>query len=294
MEKIITDKKKLLKRTSKNIFIKYFPKTSTKYLYKKVFNRKLNLKQPKTFNEKIMWLKLNTYYKNSIINKCSDKVRVRDYIKEKVGENILVPIIGIYNDETEIEWTKLPNQFVLKINTGSGYNIICKDKRNLDENETKKTLKKWMNEEYYLKYGDYQYKGIKKQILCEKFLSENIRDYKFFCFHGKPKFFYISEGLGEHKNPKMGYYDFEGNDLKIKREGYDMLTKENIKLPYNFNNMIEISKKLSEDFPFVRVDLYNVDGKIYFSELTFIPTGGFMKINPEKYDRIWGDMLKIK
>lgn len=286
-------KLKKIKEKYKNIFIKYFPKSASKYLYKKVFNKKLNLKNPETFNEKIMWLKLNLYYKNSIITKCVDKVMVREYVKEKIGDSILVPVIGIYNDEKEIDWSKLPKQFVLKINTGCGYNIICKNKENLDEQEVKKTIRKWMKEEFYLKYADYQYRWVKKKILCEQFLGENIRDYKFFCFNGNPEFFYISEGLGEHENTKMGYYDINGNDLGVKREGYEVITKENAKIPVNFDDMIEISKKLSEDFPFVRVDLYNIDGKIYFSELTFIPTGGMMKVKPEKYDEIWGKMLKL-
>lgn len=275
------------------VLIKYFHIQASKYLYKKTFHRKINLKNPKRFNEKIMWLKLNKYYKNPDIIKCVDKIKVRDYVEQKVGKDILVPIIGTYNNEKEIEWETLPNQFVLKINTGSGYNIVCKNKSKLSEKQTKEKLKKWLNEEYYIKYADYQYIGVEKKILCEKFLQENIRDYKFFCFHGKSEFFYVSEGLGDHNNLKMGYFDMQGKDLKVRREGYNMISQDELVLPSNFENMIKIAEKLSKDFPFVRVDLYNIDKQIYFSELTFIPTGGLMKIEPDEYDMIWGDLLKL-
>ena len=270
------------------------PKSASKYLYKKVFGKKLNLKKPTTFNEKIMWLKLNTYYKNNKITDCVDKVKVKEFIKEKGYEKIVVPNIAIYNNTKEIQWDELPNSFVLKCNFGCGYNIICKNKSKLSETETKKTLEKWMKEEFYTKNAEVQYKYVDKKILCEKFLGEDIKDYKFFCFNGEPKFLYVSSGLGEHDNPKIGYYDLQLNELNIKRDGYEILKKEELEIPKNFEEMIEISKGLSSEFPFVRVDLYSINDRVYFSELTFVPTGGVMKIQPERYDKLWGELLNIE
>lgn len=151
-----------------------------------------------------------------------------------------------------------------------------------------------MKEDYTLKYAEVQYKYVKKKIICEKLLDNDIIDYKFFCFDGKPKFLYVSKGLNDknEKKPEMCYYDCNWNKLNVIREGY-VNPKEEFKKPKMLNKMLEISKDLSKDFPFVRVDLFNVNEKIYFSELTFIPTGGVMKVEPEEKDLEWGKLLKI-
>lgn len=270
------------------------PTIASKHLYRKNFKRKLDLKNPRTFNEKIMWLKLNTYYNNSVITNCVDKYRVREYIEKAGHANILNTLIGVYDNAEEIEWDNLPKQFVLKCNFGCGYNIICKDKDSLDEKTTKKTLNGWMKKNYTLEYAEVQYKFIKKKIICEVFLEDNIIDYKFFCFNGKPQFLYVSSGLGEkdESRHKMCYYDCNWNKLNIVRAGYE-LPEIDFEKPKNFDEMLKISRDLSKEFPFVRVDLFNVKDKIYFSELTFVPTGGVMKIKPEAKDFEWGELLKI-
>ena len=269
-------------------------KIASKHLYKKNFKRKLDLKNPKTFNEKIMWLKLNTYNNNPIITQCVDKYRVREYIENKGYKNILNDLIGVYDNANQITWKDLPEKFVLKCNFGCGYNIICKNKKDIDEGTTKKILNKWMKENYTLKYAEIQYKDVKKKIICEKFLEDDIIDYKFFCFNGIPQFLYVSSGLGEKNENchKMCYYDCNWNKLNIARAGYQLPDKDFDK-PKMFDEMMKISKDLSKDFPFVRVDLFNINDKIYFSELTFIPTGGVMKITPEEKDLEWGNLLKI-
>lgn len=275
--------------------IYYFisPTLLTKKLYKQNFKRNLDLKNPKTFNEKIMWLKLNYYKDDAKIKQCIDKYNVRNYILEKNLSDILNELYGVYNDPDDINFDMLPDRFVLKCNNGSGFNLIVKNKNELDIENTKQIMKKWLKSNYEIKYAEIQYKGIKKLIICEKYLEDDITDYKFFCFHGKPKFLYVSSGLGEKKCVKMQYYDLNLNSLNVKREGYISDTNPKLKKPKNFSKMIEIATRLSEDFPFVRVDLYNIDGKVYFSELTFVPTGGLMKIEPEKYDYIWGTYLNL-
>ena len=271
------------------------PVLLTKVLYKKAFNKKLNIKSPQTFNEKIQWLKLYYYNDNKLVKNCIDKYEVRKYVKSKGLENILVKLLGVYDSENDINYESLPKKFVLKSTSGSGNNIIVDDKTSISKEKIIKTLKKWKKDKYEVHYAELQYKGIPKRIICEEYLDSKIIDYKFFCFHGKPKFLYVSSGLGKHENLKMDYLDMDFKSLGISREGYS--NNLEIEKPKNFKEMIEIAKKLSIDFPFVRVDLYNLNGKIYFSELTFIPTGGLMKINPKKFDKIWGtylDLSKIK
>lgn len=274
------------------ILCKISPVLATNALYKRIFKHPPDLKHPKTFNEKILWLKLNTYKDNELITQCVDKYRVREYIENCGYGNILDKLIGVYNRPEDIEWSNLPKQFVLKLNTGSGYNIVCKNKDNLDENKAKKKLKKWMKEDYSLKYADIQYKNVRPKIICEEYLADDIVDYKFFCFNGVPEFLYISKGLGDKDYLQMAFYTCDWKEIDIERYGYHRL-KEKIVKPQNYDEMLEISKRLSKDFPFVRVDLYNINGKIYFSELTFVPTAGVMKVTPEEKLIEWGNLLKI-
>ena len=273
------------------IIYKISPVLLSKILFKETFKESLNLKNPKTFNEKIMWLKLYYYRNNKKVKDCIDKYKVREYIEKKELKEILVKLYGVYNDSNEIDFEKLPKSFVLKSTSGSGNNLIIENKDEININEVKMTIDKWKKEEYEKKYGEVQYEGIEKRIICEEYLGDNITDYKFFCFNGEPRFLYISTGLGKKENLCMEYLDMKFNSLNIKRKGYNNFT--NLQKPSNFEILVDYSKKLSKDFPFVRVDLYDIDNKIYFSELTFVPTAGLMRINPEKYDLIWGEYLDI-
>lgn len=267
------------------------PVALSKNLYKKNFNKKLNLKNPNTFNEKIMWLKLYYCKDNKLVKKCIDKYRVREYINEKGLDNILVKLYGVYNNPKEINYEELPESFVLKSTSGSGNNIIIEDKKKIDVFKINKKLKRWKKEKYEEKFAETQYKGIDRNIICEEYLGKNIIDYKFFCFNGEPKFLYVSSGLGKKEDLYMEYLDMNFKSLGINRDGYKNF--DNLIKPVNFNKMVEYAKILSKDFPFVRVDMYNINNNIYFSELTFVPTGGLMKINPNKYDDIWGEYLDL-
>ncbi len=253
----------------------------------------LNLNNPRTFNEKIQWLKI--YYRNSLLTQCADKYLVRDYVQEKIGSNYLIPLLGVYNDEKQINFKQLPNQFVLKLNNGSGKNIICKDKRNLNIKETREQLKTWLKPEntHYLYSYEWAYKNIEPKIICEKFIEEknhDLCDYKFYCFHGEPKFIRTFRNRGDHTQKNSYTLDWKPLNLSIEKPNSNTSTPK----PKKLEAMILIAKILSKDFPFVRVDLYEVENQIFFGELTFYPGAGLNPIIPNRMDFETGDLLNLK
>lgn len=264
----------------------------TRFYYKLVFKRKINLENPTYFNEKINWLKLNSYQYRDDVIVCSDKYKVRKYIEEKGLGDYLNGLIGVWDDWNQVNWEALPQQFAMKANHGARYNIICEDKSQLSERETAKKMKKWLSEDFSLYYAEAHYSKIKPRIIAEEFLGGDIIDYKFFCFNGEPKFFYVAKGFGSGENERMAFFNIDGTKAEFYRASYEQLDEE-IELPEKFDEMVEISKKLAEDFPFVRVDLFFVKGKIYFSEMTFTPDRGLMTVEPKKYYKIWGDFLEL-
>lgn len=270
-----------------------FPIYTTKLVYKKGMGIPLDLKNPKTINEKLQYLKLNDYYNNQLVAKCADKYRIREYLYKKGMDELLPKLYGVYDSPDAITWDALPKQFVIKCNHGSGYNILCKNKKDFDPISSTKLLTKWLHEDYWKLYGEYHYRFIKKKIIIEEYLADDIATYKFYCFNGIPKLLYISYN-GEHgeKDFYVTYYDLALNELPYKLYPHEQKHGEILK-PLNYDLMIDYAKRLSSDFPFVRVDLYNVNGKIYISELTFFPTGGFMKLEPKGTDFIWGEWLDI-
>lgn len=254
---------------------KISPKLNTQIYYRIRFGEPINLKKPKGLNEKICWLKLNLYNKNKLVHQCADKYRVRAYIKKKGLEYTLPHLYGVYNTTNEIEWEKLPNKFVIKLNCGCGMNIICSDYNTLDKEKTIRQLKKWekSSRRYYQYYSEMQYKNVPCKILIEKFIeTKNGKppaDYKFFCFHGEPKcLLYCTERIGEHV--KRTFFDMNGKILNIIENG----VYQEFPNPTCYNEMLKVCKILSSDFPFVRVDLYDNDGHVLFGELTFTPLGG--------------------
>lgn len=265
----------------------------SKFYYKIVLKKKLDLKNPQTFNEKLQWLKLKYYPNNPLVVKCSDKFAVRDFIKENGYENLLVPLIGDWENPKEIDWTKLPQKFVLKCNHGCAYNIVCNNKDELNEKETKKQLKKWLKEDFGAFNIEIHYSKIKPhKIICEEYLGENITDYKFFCFNGEPKFIYVSNDLVHDRQAQIGFFNLDGSKMPLKRDDYTDI--EEIKLPSFFDEMKEVAKKLCKYFPFVRVDFFLANNRYYFAELTYTPSACMMPFNPEKYDLEWGKMLNLK
>ena len=269
---------------------KDFPKI-LKQWYKKRTGKNLNLENPKTFNEKIQWLKL--YDNSPLKTKLADKYLVREWIEEQIGSKYLIPLLGVWNNFDEIDFDKLPEKFVLKANHGSHWNIIVKDKSKLDKSKAKKKFDKWMARDYAFKAGlELQYRGIKPKIIAEKFIEDTngeLNDYKIMCFNGEPKFVWVD--CGRYSNHTKNIYDLDWN-LQPFKMTYP-ISKTPIARPENLDKMIELAKILCKDFAFVRVDFYNVDGKIYFGEMTFTSMSGTDKFEPEKYDLELGNMLTL-
>ncbi len=263
-----------------------------KYQFENSVGYKPDIDNPKSFNEKIQWLKL--YYHDPLMTKCADKFAVREYIKNKIGEKYLVPLLGVWDSVDDIDWDLLPNQFALKINWGSGQNIICSDKSKLDIDDAKEKLRKWMNPKsnHYFYSFEWAYKNIKPKIIAEKYIEQidgDLFDYKFQSYNGEIKnFFLCSE---RSTDVKMDFFDMKFNKYPFNRAHGNNFTK--FKMPKNYDEMLKLSNILSADFPFVRVDWFNVNGKLYFSELTFYSDNGMGPFNPSEWDFKFGGLFTL-
>lgn len=257
------------------LLTKISPKINSEILYWGIIGKKLNLKNPQNFNEKLMWLKLNKYGNNELVSKCADKYSVREYVKECECGEILNDLIDVYSNVNDIDFNKLPDKFVLKCNHASGYNIICKDKDKLDERKTKKQLKKWLKKDYWAMYSEMQYKNIERKIVCEKFLESkgelSIVDYKVYCFNGKADFIMICVGRNTG-HIKYYYMDKNWKVMKVNDLGMETPKDFQIEKPKCVDKMFEYAEKLAKPFEFVRVDFYDYKGKPVFGELTFTPS----------------------
>ncbi len=255
-------------------------KISTKMYYIILLKKKCNLDKPEDLNEKLCWLKVYDYPKNKLVIQCADKYLVRNYISKKIGNDVLVPLLGVYDKASEIDFDKLPDKFILKCNHGCAYNILVNDKEELDIFATRKQLNKWLKEDFSLFNAEPQYHYIPRKIVCEKHLGEKLIDYKFFCFNGKVEFYYVSEGLLDDRTATMKHYMRDGSIAPFQREGY-----AEADFPYDdtVKKMVEYAEILASDFTFVRVDFFLVEGKIYFAELTFTPGGGYNELTPSSY-----------
>lgn len=263
-------------------------------MFKATMNYPLNLENPKSFNEKLQWLKL--YDRNPLYTKLVDKYEVREYISEKIGEDYLIPLLGVWDDPEDIDFDSLPNKFVLKCNHNSGLGMcICTDKSKIDIKKVKNELKSGLAQNYYLNGREWPYKNVSRKIICEKYMTDetgkNLRDYKFYCFDGKPKIVGIYQDRNSDKETTGDFFDmnFEWVDLRFGMP--NALNKP--QKPQKFQEMIKIAEILSEGMPEVRVDLYISNNKIYFGELTFFDGGGFDKIEPLEWDYKLGSWIKL-
>lgn len=286
------DKKNSLSKALKNSIFNLMPDRAYIFMmYKRRTGKFPNLRHPQGFNEKLQWLKLN--YRDPKYKIYSDKYLVRDYVSKTVGGQYLNELYGVYHDPDEIDWDSLPNSFVLRCSHGSGFNILCTGKSKLNREECIEQLKKWIQIDYSRHAREWVYKNNTPAILCEKFLQSNIIDYKFYCFNGRPRFFYLSFGddiSGECE--AITFLNLDWSPAPFRRIDHDTMDVP-FGRPDNFDEMISIAEKLSRDIPFVRVDLFNVDGKIYFSEMTFFPGGGFTPFYPDKYEYETGRFLEL-
>lgn len=255
----------------------------------------IDLKNPKTIQDKLNWL--NIYDVNPLKWKCADKILLRDYCKEVLGEDLCIPILKVYKSVSEINWDELPSSFVIKCNHGSGMNIIVKDKKNFDRKSAVEKLDKWVHEDFSIRNGfESHYHWIEPRIFVEKLMSDDkqklsLFDYKFWCFNGEPKFYTINEG---HGHGPIVHYNMNQKKSELERMDYKVPKSLDYKQPSNFKEMVELSKKLSKPFKFVRVDFYEINGKTYLGELTFVPGVGYFKYKRDEDDRRIGDLLSIK
>lgn len=271
-----------------------------KLIWKVYTDKPLNLDNPQGFNEKLNWLKL--YDRKDIYTIMSDKYEVRKYIKETIGGKYLIPLIGVYDDPEEIDFDKLPDSFVIKWNHNSGQGMcLCKDKDGLDKKSVINSLKKARNYRYYEKSLEWPYKNIKPKIVIEEFIEDKseknksgtLIDYKFYCFNGEPRFLYVGTDDitgGKKGEARLTFLNMNWGPVQFYREDHRQIGFD-VDKPDKFDEMVEISRKLSKDIPFVRVDLYCVNDRILFSEMTFFPGGGYGFFNPEEWERKIGDLI---
>ncbi len=286
MKKLNNIKKRIYKKIYKNNDEKFI-----KSMFKMNFGYKLDLDNPKTFNEKINWIKARYY--NPLYEKCCDKLEVRDYVKEKGYENILNKIYKVYNSVDEINIDELPDKFVMKPSHSSGCVFIVKDKKTFNFENAFLKLDKKMKENLYNVSREWQYKHLTPKIIVEELIESDgdLSDYKFFCFNGKVGCIYV-ERNSTKPDFTLDFFDENWKHFDVRRAGHGN-AKEKIPKPAKFEEMKKIAEKLSEDFAHVRVDLYCEKGKIYFGELTFTTGNGMGKFDPFEFDYTLGEKFNI-
>jgi len=270
------------------------PEKYASYLYEYYTGKKLNLNNPTEFNEKIQWLKV--YYHPNILNQLVDKYAVRAYVEEKIGPQYLNEAYGVYESENEVDFDKLPNQFVIKATHASSYNLIVSDKTKLADTKARKLFKKWLNRNQYYRTGqEWAYKDVKPRLIAEKYLKEagqgSLIDYKFYCFEGKASF--IEVHLDRADNHKRGFFDLNFESLPFRYVSLEKSIDSVIEKPSNLLEMKFLSEKLAGTFPFVRVDFYSINGKAVFGEMTFYPSDGRKDFMPDEYNKSIGDLIVL-
>ena len=263
-------------------------------MYKYRVGLSLNLKHPITFNEKLQWLKL--YNRNPLYTSLVDKCEVKKYVANIIGEDYIIPTIGIWNSFDEINFDELPEQFVLKCTHDSGGVIICKNKSGFNYKNAKKVISKSLKRNYYYSTREWPYKNVIPRIIAEKYMEDKtnpiIDNWKFFCADGVPFIYYVTKGGGHSKNMTLTYFDMDDNKLDVKHSSYPN-EKGEIALPKDLQKMKDLAALLSRGMPFVRVDFYYVNGQIYFGELTFFPDSGFAKFEDQLFDEYLGDFIRV-
>lgn len=267
--------------------------TYLKLKFRAAMGRALNLETPRTYNEKLQWLKL--YNRRPEYTMMVDKYEVRKFVAEKLGEEYLIPLLGVWDDPDEIDFDALPDRFVLKCNHNSGLGMyICRDKSAMDVNQVKEELRKGLKQDYYLTNREWPYKNVRRRIVAEAYMEDRktaeLRDYKFFCFNGEPKALFIAtDRQTADEETKFDFFDMDYQHLDI-RNGHPN-AKQLPEKPECFDKMREMAAKLAENIPHVRVDFYEVDGKIYFGEMTFFHWSGMVQFEPVKWDDIFGSWI---
>lgn len=258
--------------------------------------RPLNLDNPESFNEKLQWLKL--YNRNPLYTTLVDKYAVKKWVSEKIGEKYVIPTLGVWDKFDDIDFDKLPNQFVLKCTHDSGGLVICKDKTKFDIEAARNKLNSSLKRNYYYSVREWPYKNVPPRIIAEKYMEDShdaeLRDYKFYTFNGEPKFLLLATNRQSKETPLcFDYYDMEFNHLPLTNHWHPNNITNPPHQPQNFSEMKKLCRILAVNIPHVRVDFYEVNGLIYFGEMTFFDMGGFLKIHPDSWEREWGDLIRL-
>lgn len=266
-----------------------------KKLYRIMMKKELNLKTPRTFNEKLQWLKL--YDRNPMYTTMVDKYEVKKYVEEKIGKQYIIPTLGVWDKFDDIDFDSLPNQFVLKCTHDSGGLSICKDKSNWDKEKAKKKIEKSLKRNFYHVSREWPYKNVKPKIIAEQYMEDSktgeLRDYKFFCFNGVAKALFIAtERQKANEEVKFDFFDMNFTHIDV-RQGHPNAPILPNK-PETFDEMYRLAEVLSKGIPQLRVDFYEVDGKVYFGELTFSHFAGMVPFEPEIWDETFGDWIELK
>jgi hypothetical protein len=263
-----------------------------KIAYKAKHGRKLHLKCPKAYTEKLQWLKIHDH--NPLYTTLVDKYAVKEYVSQKIGSQYVFPCFGVWNNFDEIDFDKLPNQFVLKCTHDSGGIVICKDKESFDKKAAKDLIERALKLDFWRWSREWAYKNVPPRILAEQYMvdesGEELKDYKLFCFNGEPR--YIEVDFDRFTHHHRNIYDVNWNlqecEIKFPSDRNRVIPR-----PQNLDEMLEMARILSKGFPHVRIDLYNIDGRAYFGEFTFYHGGGWEEFRPLKWDYIFGDCMKL-
>lgn len=263
-------------------------------MFFKHFGYFVNLNNPKTFNEKLQWLKL--YDRKPEYTKMVDKYEVKKHVADLIGEEYIFPTLGVWNTPEDIDFDELPDQFVLKWNHDSGSIVICKDKSRFDRTNAVQRLQKGKKYSGYWYGREWPYKNVKPKIIAEKYMedteSKELRDYKFFCFDGEPKVLFVATNRQTHgEEVKFDFFDMEYNHLNVKN-GHPNAVIPPPK-PQQFDLMKDLARKLSKNIPHIRVDFYEVDGRVYFGEMTFFHFSGMVTFEPKEWDERLGAWIKL-
>ncbi|MBR3640773.1 MAG: glycosyl transferase [Oscillibacter sp.] len=268
--------------------------TYLKIAYRLTMGKKLDLEHPTTYNEKLQWLKL--YNRRREYTDMADKYKVYDFVKKTIGEEYLIPLLGVWNTPEEIPWEELPRQFVLKCTHDSGGVVIVKDKDAADREKIAAKLRKILKINYF--YGDreWPYKDIEPRIIAQAYMTDEscveLKDYKFFCFDGEPAYMFVAKGRQAGSEAvKFNFYDMDFRLLPFKN-GHENFT-EPMEKPLAWEEMKRVAARLSAGIPHVRVDLYDINGKVYFGEMTFFHWSGMVPFEPEEWDRIFGERIRL-
>lgn len=302
-----TDREAFMAAIVQNFFRWLPDKPYLQLLYRFKMGHRLDLKSPKTFTEKIQWLKL--YNRKPEYTFMVDKYAVKKYVADIIGEKYIIPTLGVWDKPEDIDWDALPNEFVLKTTHGGGSGgvVICKDKKTFDRNKAILTLRDSMNSDIYRSLREWPYKDVKKRVLAEKYMAPkdmvnnpiyDLSDYKFFCFNGEPKYCQVIRD--RHSKESIDFYDMNWRHQEfvglnpVTSSGKNLVNGVNpVPRPLLLDDMICVCHKLSKNMKFVRIDMYVIDNRIYFGEITFYPASGMGLFNPDKWNEELGNLISL-